>query len=206
METINYTQLKSNSTYYNSGGPYGNYIKLTSTGTMQRGHVFYNTPVHFADEQNNLIDWSAYYVTGIGGGDNMWGQHGDGMGFSLVSTLTGMSTYSQNLFAGRESELFPKTITVFYNTVNSTGWGNDRSDPNGNTIELNNILGSMAYPIAFDPDPGFEMHSTNPGRFLYNWVDYVSGTLKIYISLTNSKPATPRVSYAINLKNYIGSI
>jgi len=45
--------------------------------------------------------------------------------------------------------------------------------------------------------------NTGTNKYIYNWVDYTSGVLKIYTSESNTKPSTPYISYSIDLKDYL---
>jgi hypothetical protein len=93
----------------------------------------------------------------------------------------------------------PNSIAIEFDTWFNFVPADKAFDPNNNHIGLD-VNGSVQSLLT--ADPGFEMWTESSSDF-YVWVDYIglTQTINVYISQTNVKPAQPRLSGIINLKN-----
>ena len=187
LNSLSYSDILNNSNYLNNAIKIGNSVRFTQAGNNQTGNIFYTTPIYFLDSNSNLLNWSCYYVFSMGGGSRA-----DGITFILQS----YSNIAGGFGGGLAYDGIPNSVAVGYDSYQNY------FDPNNNHIEID-VNGSVSSSlITFTPS--FNLcGTTGTDKYIYNWVDYINGVLKIYTSESNTKPSTPYISYSIDLKDYL---
>jgi hypothetical protein len=188
-QQISYSDLKTNSTYVNNAILIGDSIRLTPASGSRTGNVFLNSPIKFKDSIGTLMDWSAYFVFTVGGGNGA-----DGLSFILQSNTLN----SGGIGGGIGYTGIPNSVAVGYDV-----WYNYESsaDSNANQLEIN-VNGSVNSLTKLTVTPSFR-GSTGTNGPRYNWIDYINKTFYIYYSSTNQKPSTPTLVYGLDISNYI---
>ena len=179
--------MKNKSNLLNNATIVNNSIRFTTANNDQSGNVFLKDLIGFSDADGNVINWSCYYVFSMGGGSRA-----DGMSFILQST----SNTAGGIGGGLAYDGIPNSIAVGYDSYlnpNDISNNNIELDVNG---DVSNSL--IQYELPFDM-----CGTTGTDKYIYNWVDYIDGILKIYCSTTNIKPLLPFIEYAINIKDYL---
>jgi hypothetical protein len=188
LDSISFSQLKADSNYLNSATIVGDSIRFTQASGGQTGNVFYKTPVKFLDRRNKLLNWSAYYVFSMGGGSKA-----DGLSFILQSTSETAGSIGGGIGYGG----IGYSIGIGYDS-----YYNYQFDPDANHIELD-VNGDVSASLQ-TYTPAFNMcGTTGTNKYIYNWVDYRSGVLYIYISTTDEKPSSPVITQQINVEDYL---
>jgi hypothetical protein len=188
FQQISYSELLTNSTLVNNAIITNGSIRLTQATGNQKGNVFLNTPIYFVDNQGNSIDWSAYFAFSIGGGGGA-----DGLSFILQSNTLNSGGFG----GGIGYQGIPNSVAVGYDV-----YYNYQHDNSSNHIQIDVNGNVEASLIQQNVTPSFRgTTGTNSPR--YNWIDYINGSLYIYYSSSDVKPASPTLTYNINILNYI---
>jgi hypothetical protein len=186
-QTFNFTDLKNNSNLLNNATIVNNSIRFTTANSGQTGNVFLKDLIGISDTDGNVINWSCYYVFSMGGGGRA-----DGMSFILQST----SNAAGGVGGGLAYDGIQKSIAVGYDSFSNA------NDISNNHIELD-VNGDVSNSL-IQYQPPFDLCGTSgTDKYIYNWVDYIDGILKIYCSITNTKPLLPFIEYVININDYL---
>lgn len=107
--------------------------------------------------------------------------------------------------AGQEAYRYTNATLAIVNSlaVEFDTFENDdysTNDPNDNHIGIN-INGSVDSVTTYTP--GFDLNS---GNKLFAWIDYDGSTnlLEVYINTTSTKPASPQLTYTVDLHDLVG--
>jgi hypothetical protein len=184
---INWSQFKSNTALLNNATFIGSDLRLTLSQGGQAGNAYYKQPFYVVDDSNSLIDWSMYMRFSMGGGNRA-----DGLGFIMQSNTTDFGGGGGGIgYAG-----IPNSIGVMCDTYQNPG------DINNNHVELDvngNVSGSLVVAT-----PTFDLAGpTEPGPMRYMWIDYIGGVFKIFVSDNGSKPGSPLITQALDIRNYL---
>jgi hypothetical protein len=186
-QNLNFNNLKNNSNLLNNATIVGNSIRFTTAVNNQTGNVFYKDLISFSDYNENNINWSCYYVFSMGGGSRA-----DGISFILQST----SNTAGGSGGGLAYDGIQNSIAIGYDSYNNY------YDTNNNHIELN-VNGSVSNSLIVFTPPFNMCGTSGTDKYIYNWVDYIDGKIKVYCSESNTKPTSPFINYTIDIKNYL---
>jgi len=191
FNVIEFTQFLNDSTFLGDVEVENGSIKLTRALQGKTGNVNYNVPVFIKNNLGQLIDWSVYFISSMGGGTRA-----DGLGFILQSN----STNEGGGGFGMGYQGIPNSVGILYDTFTNAPY-----DPNNNHIEID-VDGNVTSSIAIQSTVGFDMcGSTGINKYLYNWIDYssVDKKLYVYISLDQNKPSTPILTKVLDIEQYL---
>lgn len=191
LDVVEFSQILNNSTFLGDAVILNDGIKLTRALTGKTGIVNYNKPVFIKNNLGQLIDWSVYFISSMGGGTRA-----DGFGFFLQSNNTNQGGGGFGM--GYQGIL--NSVGILYDTYQNAPY-----DPNNNHIEID-VNGDATTSIAVQDNVGFDMcGSTGINKYVYNWIDYSSVDKKIYvyISLNQNKPSVPRLTKVVDIEQYL---
>lgn len=187
-DSIGYSSFFENLQLVGNALQIGNKLQLTTATRNQSGNAFYKNPIAFITSNNELIDWSAYFVFTMGGGSRA-----DGITFILQSKAVNAGGKG----GGIAFSDIPNSVGVAYDTFKNS------FDADNNHIELD-ANGDVETPLSLTPSSILDLcGATGTDALRYNWIDYTSGTLRVYISDTNDKPQTPVLAFDIDLRKYL---
>jgi hypothetical protein len=189
FNSITMSDILTNSNLIGSAVRVGNSIRLTPAANNNVGNSFYNIPVFISNNRGRLIDWSAYFVSSMGGGTR-----GDGITFILQKkTNIGGVTGGGVGYGGIRN-----SIGIVYDTYRNI----EINEPSDNYMKLC-VEGAVGLPLATQIDLGLDLcGATGVSDYRYNWIVYTgkTKTIDVYISTTPIKPAEPKISFFIDIR------
>lgn len=166
----------------------------------QAGAAWLNGTVHFPQANLAFNTHFTFEMTEGAGNDGQDGVGADGMHFVIQNAGTralgwaggGMGVQDIGTYVSVELDTWP-------------GGVHDVGGTNGSHIAIN--MSGVGASIAQNPPAGMPgMPRFNDGGLHHVWVDYDGTTMDVYFSTTDTKPATPWVSAAIDLATHFGGV
>lgn len=190
-DSLNFTQFKASANLLNTAILSGGNIRLTPASIGAAGQSFFTPGVRIVNSLGNLIDWSSTFTLQVGK------YAGAGPADGIVFTLQSQSATAGSGGGGIGYYGITNSVGVEFDTWRNNEYG----DPNANHIGID-VNGSVV--SLQTANPSFSITGTpSTLNTTYCWVDYAAGTLSIFVSQTNSKPGSPLLSRAIDLRDYL---
>lgn len=167
----------------------GGILRLNPATFGQAGSTFSTSTVSLGPGAT-FSTFFAFQMTNPGGSDND-GPGADGITFTVqpVSSTVGGGGGGIG-YAG-----IPTSLAVELDTWNN-GLPTD-SDGNHVGVDLNGSVVSVARAAVST--------RMNNGAVWYAWIDYNGSAVEVRVAQTNSRPASPTLSYAVNLASVLGT-
>lgn len=168
----------------------GGVLLLTDDVAAQAGSAFYNQALPL----DGNASFSAAMAIQMSGGQGTNGA--DGMAFVIQNTTAGILALGGSGGALGYAGMGAASIAIEFDTYQNT------FDANANNVSVL-VNGDEITPLITAPAPV----DLNSGAAVYVWVDYDGPTnlLKVYVSGTATKPATPLLTQTIDLVATLGN-
>lgn len=168
-----------------------NVLRVTPANFGQAGSAFSQTTITLGTG-NSFSTFFSFQITGSGGSAD-----GDGLGADGITfTVQPIANTAGGAGGGIGYLGISNSVAIEFDTWNN---GSGAGDPDGNHIgvDLNGSVNSVVtMPVAT---------RLNDGGVWYAWVDYNGSVLELRLSQTNSRPAAPTLTHAVNLAAVIGT-
>lgn len=169
----------------------GGVLRVTPAIGSQSGSAFSTTLIPLGTGAS-FSTFFTFRISASGGGADVDGLGADGIVFvvqPVASTVGGGG-------GGIGYSGIPTSLGVEFDTWDN---GIGAGDPNGNHVGVD-LNGSVASVVtALIPT------RMNDGNIWYAWIDYNGAVLELRLSQTSTRPATPTLSYAVNLAAVLGT-
>jgi hypothetical protein len=176
-----------------SAAQVGNVLRLTPAATGQSGTAFSTSAITLFNDYS----FSTFFSFQISSVPNSFGD-GDGPGADGITFIVQTNANTAGSGGGGIGyQGIGNSIAVEYDTYNNGGFAND---PDGNHVGVD--LGGNIASVATTP----VLPRLNDHQVWYSWVDYngVTDLLEVRLSLINSRPALPLLSYSLDLGAQLG--
>jgi hypothetical protein len=160
----------------------GSVVQLTPNQQSQAGSAYFSGAIDLSHPFGSRAEVRS---------NGTPGSEADGLAFVLQSSSAGTGALGQHGGGLGWVGITPAVAVEFDTYDNGAGAG----DPNSNHISI--ATNGTSNVSANAP---FELN----GPPFYTWIDYDGTTLQVYAATTDSKPATPVVSHAIDLGALLG--
>lgn len=174
---------------------------LTQDTQGQAGNAWITQPIRFIQDTMDVGPFTAKLKMKFKTSNAY--SHADGISFIIQSE----SVSAGGGGGGIGYHGIPCSVAVvfdtYWNDPSQTHFRMFKKEDDGNHVEIC-VNGNIYEPLIANPIP-FELVAVLPNEyFVYAWVEYSSGILKVYVALNDTKPPAPVVQYPMNLKDYIG--
>lgn len=168
-----------------------NVLRVTPATFSQSGSTFSQASIPLGPG-NTFSTFFSFRITNNGGSGD-----GDGLGADGITfTVQPVASTAGGGGGGIGYQGIVNSVAVEFDTWNNgAGFG----DPDGNHVGVD-LNGSIVSVVAVPVSPRM-----NDGNVWYAWVDYNGTTLEVRLSQSSARPATPTISYAVNLATVIGT-
>jgi len=169
----------------------GGVLRVTPAQFNQSGSAFSTTLIPLGAGAQ-FSTFFSFNINASGGSSDGDGLGADGIVFvvqPVASTVGGSG-------GGIGYQGIPTSLGVEFDTWNN---GGGFGDPDGNHVGID-LNGSIVSVLTASVSPRLNNAAT-----WYAWIDYDGTTLTLRVSPTSSRPATPTLSYAVNLATVLGT-
>jgi hypothetical protein len=169
----------------------GGVLRVTPANFGQSGSAFSTTLIPLGAGAQ-FSTFFSFNINGSGGSSD-----GDGLGADgIVFVVQPVSSSVGGAGGGIGYQGIPTSLGVEFDTWNN---GSGAGDPDGNHVGID-LNGSVFSVLTAGVSPRLNNATT-----WYAWIDYDGTTLTLRLSQTASRPATPTLSYAVNLATILGT-
>jgi len=189
---INFSNFANCSTLQINGNAacVSNVLRVTPATFGQSGSAFSNTLIPLGGG-NTFSTVFSFQITGSGGSSDGDGLGADGLTFTVQPNASTAGGGGGGIgYAG-----ISKSVAAEFDTWNN---GAGAGDPDGNHvgIDLNgSVFSVVTAPVAT---------RMNNGAVWWAWIDYNGSVLELRLSSTSTRPASPTLSYTVNLVSVLG--
>lgn len=165
-------------------------LRLTPATFSQAGSAFSTTTVQLGAGAS-FSTFFTFQMSSPGGSSDSDGLGADG----IVFVVQPVSSTVGGLGGGIGYQGIPNSLGIEFDT-----WNNGvPNDPDGNHVGVD-LAGSVASVVTM-PIPT----RMNDGNIWSAWVDYNGTVVELRVSQTNVRPATPTLSFAVDLATLLGT-
>jgi hypothetical protein len=166
----------------------GTDLELTPNAGSQAGTAFISVPYDLTGNPSFNVFFQFRIPGGTGGADGITFMiQNDPDKYTALGAEGGSIGY----------ETISNSLAVEFDTYQNGNY----SDPDDNHVGIDTNGNMISLVTA---DPGFDI---NDGNSYYVWMDYdgTTNTLAVFVSTTNSKPATALITYTVDINSLIGN-